>query len=431
MRKVLFVLLVLLIALPMVFAGGGSQPSGAAPKASGGDGKISGSIEVGVLPAEGTTAFTFLQDMADRLMAKYPGASIKYTFANTKARPFMEQRWRADDAPDIDYFVFNAQVPSTHEFIPKLLDLTPYLAQGGWGDTFLDSAYAVTRLDGHVYGVVTDAHLILLFYNKKMFDQLGLTPPQTWDQLIDVGHALQKNGIDPIAVTGMFNPYMGYWMDYAFMREVGYQASRDAIVNGTLAGNPGFLRAAQRVEQLAKDNFFLKGFQGTDFTAAQMQFFQGKTGMILMGTWLSSEMKDSIPSDFQLGVTAFPTISGGSGSQDAVMSHNNIMSVNKNTKNLDLVLTFLKEITSVDLQTARCAQLQQISAVKGVPAPQGIFGLDNAVQNSGDRNVRNFGLEYEPTRNEAYYNAVARLFFGQTTAEGFIKEADDAMSRIH
>lgn len=395
-----------------------------------GETQLTGEIEVGVLPAEGTSAYESLVALADRMKEVHPDIGIEYTFANSKARPFMEQRWRAGDAPDIDYFVFNAQVPSTHEFVEKLLDLTPHLAQDGWGDTFLDSAKTVTSLDGGIYGVITDTHVISLFYNKKLFDQYEIAPPETWDQLMEAGRKLKENNVAPIAVTGMYQPYMGFWIDYLMQREVGYNEAKEAVLSGTLKDNPGFLSAAQKVEQMASEGFFINGFEGTDFTAAQIQFFQGNAGMIMMGTWLSSEMKDSIPADFELGVVSFPTVEGGKGNPQGTLSHSNIMAVNKETENLDLVLAFLKEITSVKEQTFRSQELRLISAVKDVPAPQGIHGLDEVVQNATELYVRYFGLEYEPDKFNAYYNEVAKLFFGQYTAEQFIEAADTAMGNL-
>ena len=96
---------------------------------------------------------------------------------------------------------------------------------------------------------------------------------------------------------------MGAWLDYLMIREVGYDAAYEAIRNGTLSELPGVKRAVDKCKQLIDNGYFLQGFEGTDFTAAQMQFFQGKAGMILMGTWLTSEMADSIPADFQLNPT--------------------------------------------------------------------------------------------------------------------------------
>ena len=133
---------------------------------------FSGHLEVGELPAEGTKTYDLFVEVGDQMIAENPGLEIEYTFANTKARAFMEQRWRSGNPPDIDYFVFNAQVPSTHEFTEQLLDLTPYFeADPEWRDSFLESTKTVTTMDGKTYGIVTDTHVQALYYNKGYFDQ--------------------------------------------------------------------------------------------------------------------------------------------------------------------------------------------------------------------------------------------------------------------
>lgn len=399
-------------------------------------GTLSGKVEVGVLPAEGTSGFQFLVDIGEEIKKDHPDAEFEFTFANTKARPFIEQRWRTGNPPDIDYFVFNGQVEKTHEFVDKLLDLTPYLEEElpgknvKWIDTFLPSTEPIMTHDGGIYGVITDTHVIALFYNKEMFDELNLSPPETWDDFMEAGHTLKENGIDPVAVTGMFEPYMGFWVDYLFQREVGYDETMEAVHgSASFKDHPGYLRAAKKIEEMRDAGFLLNGFQGTDFTAAQIEFFQGNAGMILMGTWLSSEMKDSIPEGFQLGVTTFPSVDGGEGQQNGLLSHSNLMSVNKESENIDLAIEYIRRFTSVETQTKRAKELSLISAVKDVPAPDDIHGLDEIMANAGDLNVRYFGLEFEPDKNTDYYQEVAKFFFGDYSAEEFIDALDAAMAK--
>ena len=79
----------LFLALCMLLSGGASTP----PQ-RGWHRKISGSIEIGVMLAEGTSGYDFITGVGDQLITESPDLQITYTFVNTKARPFIEQRWR-------------------------------------------------------------------------------------------------------------------------------------------------------------------------------------------------------------------------------------------------------------------------------------------------------------------------------------------------
>ncbi len=390
--------------------------------------------EIGVLPAEGTSGHAFLVAVGDSITEQHPDFTYDYTFVNSKVRPQIEQRWRAGSPPDTDYFVFNAQVPSTHEFTSNLLELSPYLDKeidggGTWRESFLDSTSAVTDLDGNTYGVVTDTHLIALFYNRQIFDEAGLQPPKTWDDLLAVSAELSTTDIAPVAVTGMYEPYMGFWIDNLFQRIVGYDKALDAAFSGDYS-DPGFLEAAEQLQALRDQGAFLKGFEGTDFTAVQMEFFQGKAAMILMGTWLTSEMKDSIPEGFDLGLTTFPTIPGAAGDNEAQLAHSNVMVVNKESQVIDAAIEYMRTFTSKDTQTRRALEQGAVSAVKDVPAPPDVEGLDQLLAETEKLNVRYFGLEFVPDRFTPYYHEVAKFFFGEYDAKQFIDALSTAMKNV-
>ncbi|MFC5650552.1 ABC transporter substrate-binding protein [Paenibacillus solisilvae] len=392
--------------------------------------KIQGSIEVGVLQAEGTSGYQFAVDMAKSITDKHPGTDIKYLFANTQARPAIDQRWRSGNPPDLDYSVFNSKLSRTHEFVTGglLENLKPQMEQtlpsgGKWLDTFQSAVLPLMELNGGYYAIPTEITVFDLFYNEKMFKEFGIKPPTTWDELLTAGETLKSKGIDPIAITGQVDPYMAMWTDYLFAREVGGQKASEALFGKGVADDPGFLRAAQKIQDIRDKGFFLKGFKGTDFTAAQLAFFQGKAGMILVGSWLASEMKDSIPADFQLGVTAFPAIKGGQGDQKELFGTANMLSLSAASKSKDLAIEYLKQITDVKLQEKRAETMSLISPIKGVPAPANLKGIDTVVS-EGKIIQRYLGLENNPELQNVYGVEVNKLFFGDSSAEQFIANLD-------
>src|SRR5699024_1330074 len=160
-------------------------------------------------------------------------------------------------------------------------------------------------------------------------------------------------GTAPIAVTGMYEPYMGYWTDYLFTRHVGYDSARDAAFSGDFS-DPGFLEAAERFQELREKDPFISGFEGIDFTAVQMQFCQGQYVMLLMGSRYGSGFRDSFLEDFQLGVVPFPLLCDGDDDYSCI-SASTVMVVNKETDYVVAVLAYMKALTSNETLSRRAA----------------------------------------------------------------------------
>lgn len=400
-----------------------------------------GPLEVGVLPAKGTPGYTFLQDLATGLEKDHKGTDVKLTFANTKARPGLEQRWRSGDAPDVDYGMFDATDPNLQDWANDdfLLDLAPYLKQKDpatgkpWLDSFTPSVVQFMKAkDGGIYGIPSELSIHALFYNKKLFADNGIKAPSTWDELLAANAKLTKAGVDPIALTGGFEPYMGMWSDHLWLRTVGYDKARAVLTGGKghITDDPGFLDGLEKLQQLRDDKAFLEGFEGTDFTAAQAQFFQGKAGMILMGSWLVSEMKEVIPKDFELGVIPFPSVSGGAGDQKTVMAAAQNLSISAESKVQPLALEWCRRITSVETQTARGEKTGEVSAVQGVESPPGLEGIDKVIKDADKLQPRDYGISTSKAK-DIIYPEISRLLFGKQDADETLQRLDKALRRYH
>jgi ABC-type glycerol-3-phosphate transport system substrate-binding protein len=82
------------------------------------------------------------------------------------------------------------------------MDLTEALATDGWKDTFLPSVWtegAGTLYQGRPYMIPTSLDVTnTIWYNQAIFEENGLTPPATWDELIAVVEKLNAAGEIPI-----------------------------------------------------------------------------------------------------------------------------------------------------------------------------------------------------------------------------------------
>ncbi|PAV28338.1 hypothetical protein CIL05_17030 [Virgibacillus profundi] len=74
-----------------------------------------------------------------------------------------------------------------------------------WEEYYIDAginpelADAFT-VDGKVYGAPLSVLYNVVFYNKNVFDEYNLSPPETFDDFLDIAETLKNEGVIPLAV---------------------------------------------------------------------------------------------------------------------------------------------------------------------------------------------------------------------------------------
>lgn len=416
---------------------------------------ITGSdIEVGVFYEEGAW-FDHCKSIGDSLEKDYPGTKVKYTFCNTASDPERALRWQNGDPLDVDTGRWNNQAVTTWDwvnngFVYNMTDeVAKPLASGtAWKDTFSPSVSSFivdsregTTTPGAYWGVPFELVLMVMQYNQDHFATAGITkPPATWTEFLAACETLAAKGIKPIAVSGPTAPYCAQWWDRLTQRIVGKQAVLDlAFGTAKAADNPGFLTAAQELEKFKKNNWFMDGYDGADFTTAQAMFFQGQAAMIHMGSWLTTEMTDviaALPQPFKLGMFDFPAYDGGQGDQNSSFGTAQTWSIADPAKatshkvNVPLAVEYLKRWTSLERANERSEKLKMIPATAGANAPA-IDGLSDVLARGANSEmiVYYYGIHWDTNLSTAWWNPIQALFLGQTDAAGAIKMLDDGLDQ--
>jgi len=105
----------------------------------------------------------------------------------------LQTLWATGDPEVIPDIVFLFPVPS-YAGSGVLEPLTPFIAESDYNiDDFWPGLLDTAMLDGEIYGFPRDIGLEVLYYNKDIFDEVGLEYPNedwTWDDLLDASEAL-------------------------------------------------------------------------------------------------------------------------------------------------------------------------------------------------------------------------------------------------
>ncbi|MER5210011.1 extracellular solute-binding protein [Streptomyces sp. NPDC002838] len=96
----------------------------------------------------------------------------------------------AGNAPDLAQTGAYADY-ADKDLLYKVDDLVSISVQADWVSQLADAG----EVDGVQYGMPFAASTRLLFYNKTLFDEAGLTPPKTWAELESAAEALKAEGV--------------------------------------------------------------------------------------------------------------------------------------------------------------------------------------------------------------------------------------------
>ncbi|MEU9493066.1 sugar ABC transporter substrate-binding protein [Streptomyces sp. NPDC048215] len=257
---------------------------------------------------------------------------------------------------------WSASLQSTGALLPW--DDENFEAIGG-RDRFIDSAVASAGKEGEPPAAVPLYSLsYALYYNKKMFADAGITaPPATWDQLVEDGRKLSKDGKWGLGAEGS-NLSNNIHQTFVLGQQHGAdffdeQGKADFTSDGAVAA------VKQYVDFMAKDKIIAPGNAEYAQNQSLTDFAKGRTAMVLWQaaatTFAAQGMK---PENWGVAPVPVPAGAPGAGKQTNSMVAGINMAVFRNTRNIDGAKKFVRFMTSDAEQKILCKTYGSIPPVK-------------------------------------------------------------------
>ncbi|MFG1498451.1 extracellular solute-binding protein [Saccharospirillum sp. HFRX-1] len=223
----------------------------------------------------------------------------------------------------------------------------------GMNDTFRSTRASMT-VDGEQYGVPATYYQWGIYYNADMFEELGLSEPQTWEEFIEVCETLKQNGYTPITIGTKFLWTAAGWFDYLNLRTNGLDFHID-LMDGKVPYTDDRVRDTfANWRQLVDGGYFLENHASYSWQEAQAPLLNGEAGMYLMGNFLTP----SFPEGSNYGFFQFPQIDPNVGMfEDAPTDTIHIPS---RAKNKEDAKRFLAYVAQPDVQTRLNLGLNQL-----------------------------------------------------------------------
>ncbi|MFJ2988927.1 ABC transporter substrate-binding protein [Collimonas sp. NPDC087041] len=171
-----------------------------------------------------------------------------------------------------------------------LLELDDVATPGNWQKLLFPTVWSLVHNRGHVVAVPLGIHRINnLFYNKKIFDRLGLTPPKTWADFTRVAEKLKQAGITPLAQSSEAWQ-VATLFETLVLAESGpaYYRSLFVDLNPAAFGDARLLHALKRLRDLKE--WMPTPLREQAWPEMTRQLADGSAAMYVMGDWAKGEL---------------------------------------------------------------------------------------------------------------------------------------------
>ncbi len=337
MKKVLAVLMCVLLASAMVFAGGSNDGKSS-------DGKTV--LKIGDnYPDRNNGSGAVVEKINAEFLAMHPDVEIV-------TESYQDQPWQekvkiyatANQLPDIlKYWSFpGMMLPLIDAGLVEPLDINSYKSYN-----FMAGSLESNVFNDEFYGIPVSADMWVIFINKALFEEAGVPIPTSWEDIVASVPAFEAIGVTPVATNGKEGWPLCELYDNIAQRINGDFTRVDSALNRKAKyTDDDFVEAAAYIQDLIEAGVFNSNLTTSDYGDARNMFGQERAAMYMMGSWemgLANDMNFSEEFRANLDVIPFPVIEGGKGkATDTLAWFGGNYFISSTSKNKDLAKEYLE-----------------------------------------------------------------------------------------
>lgn len=239
-----------------------------------------------------------LENLTDKFMEANPNITVN--LQNQSTYNDLQQKMTATLASPKDLPTLTQAYP--HWMINAmqdelLVDLKPYIENETIGsenyNDMLEGFKTASEIDGKIYGMPFNKSTEVIWYNKTLFDELGLEVPKTFEEFAQVAKTItEKKGI----VGAGFDSLNNFYTTYLKNKGVDFNSETDVT-------------SAESVEAA---NYYLDGIKEGYFRIAGTDMYlSGPFANETLGMYVGSNagesfVKQGVDGKFEVGVAPYP-----------------------------------------------------------------------------------------------------------------------------
>jgi raffinose/stachyose/melibiose transport system substrate-binding protein len=224
---------------------------------------------------------------------------------------------------------------------------------------------ATSPTDGKIYGSPAVSQTVFMYYNRGVYEELGLSIPSTWNELLANFRAVEAAGY-----LALGNGAKDGWTMETMLGGMGpaFYGGSD-FYNAVIAGernfqDPAFVGMIERMKSLTA--YMPDLYMGVDYESMRANFYNEIAAHLIAGSYEAAFFRAQNP-DLDFDIFAVPGLSASDPAYVSVYADMNF-AMNAASKNKEAAAAFLKFLSSKDFGAAMVSELKMVTSVPGVDA---------------------------------------------------------------
>ncbi len=334
------------------------------------------------------------------------------------------------DTPDI-FYSWSGEFAKSFARGNKALDLTSYLeADSEWFERIYAAQFGPFSMDDKIYGIPITMDQKIFYYNKNIFDQLGIDPPQTWKDFVTVTEEIKNAGIVPISF-GNKEP----WAVAHYLTTLNQKMVPEDVRLGDYEGSssdsfthPGYIEALKTLQEVVK--YTNEDPNSLSYDFSKQLFINEEAAMIY-------EQTSQIPqydTSFEIGIFEFPQLSEQKGDPNYITGAPQGYMISANTEHPAEAVKFLKFMTTKEMGQKLFEETGLISAVTGAVNEENAnqAQLDSMKQiDEADNTALWLDTAIDIKIVNAYLSSTQLMLVGEKTPEEVMEDVHNAARSLN
>ncbi len=202
----------------------------------------------------------YWEDAAAAFMAENPDVTVEVqSIQNEDMDGKLQTALNAGDAPDVFMARGGGKLADVVD-AGQVMDLTGKISPEA--EAAMASSLSAFTIDGKVFGMPLAVLPEGIFYSENLFEEAGVEPAGTIDELVEVNDTLKAAGITPIAVGAKDAWPAAHWYYNFALRECSQEAMEQAAQTRSF-DDECWLRAGEDLAEFIATEPFNDGFLTT------------------------------------------------------------------------------------------------------------------------------------------------------------------------